>query len=178
MRNKILLGVFLCGILLIGLGAGIAFEEYSNFNYGGDVVIGTEKNEVETMEYVISMGEKKIRINNYTMKKMEVVEDKKLKDGQVRVEVIANPDYIHSFMEYEDYNKYDHEYYDPDYISGYDGEIRIHTGRKIGDFELFMEYKDDFLKDLKNSVIKNYYLDAVKSVTVKANAQTLKHLEY
>ena len=175
MRKKILISVFLVGILLIGIGTGIAFGEYSGFTYGGEVVLGTENTEVETMECVITMSEEKIRIANYTSKNVDVVEDKSLKDGQVRVEVIANPKYISSHMFFE---KYDNLEYDTEYTSGFDGEIQIHTGRLIGDFELFMELKDDFLQNLKNSVIKNYYLDAVKSVTVKANANTLKHLDY
>ena len=175
MRKKILLGVFLAGILLMGIGAGVAFGEYSAFTYGGEVVLGTENTEVETMECVIAMKEEKIIIANYTSKDVNLVEDKTLKDGQVRVEVIANPKYISSYMYFEKYDKKDG---DTQYISGYDGEIQIHTGRKIGDFELFMELKDDILHNLKNSVIKNYYLEAVKSVTVKANANTLKHLEY
>lgn len=175
MRNKILLFTFLAGILLFGIGTGVAFGEYSNFTFGGDVALGTEKQEVETMEYVIAMTKEKVRINNYTFGQLEVVEDKTLKDGQVRVEVIANPDYVSSHMYFEDYENTD---YDPEYISGYDGEIQIHMGRRKSGFEVFMEYKDEFLQNLKNSVIKNYHIDAVKSVTVKANANTLQYLEY
>ncbi|MBE5955588.1 MAG: hypothetical protein E7253_03960 [Lachnospiraceae bacterium] len=178
MRNKIVLGIFLAGILLTGIGAGIAFGEYSQFTYGGEVILGTEKSEVETMEYVIPLSDNKIRVNNYTTKPLDLVEDKQLKDGQVRVEVIANPDYVRSFMEYVDYDTNEFFDYDPNYISGYDGQIEIHTGRVINEFEFVMKCKDDFLQNLKNSVIKNYYLDAVKSVTVKANAKTLEHLEY
>ena len=175
MKNKILLGIFLTGILLMGVGAGIAFGEYSAFTYGGEVIVGNEKGEVQTEEYIISMGDKKTRIVNYASKNMDVVEDKQLKDGQVRVEVISNPDYVRPYLYHDDYNNTD---YSPEYISGYEGEIQIHYGRTKGDFEFFMECKDEFLNDLKNSVIKSYYLDAVKSVTVKANAKTLKYLEY
>lgn len=178
MRMKILLGVFLIGILFIGLGVGIAFAEYSSFTYGGDVILGTEKQEVETMEYIISMGNQKTRINNYTMKALEIVEDKQLKDGQVRVEIIANPDYIKSFLDFEDYDANRYDSYDPNYISGFDGEIQIYTGRAMDDWALFMEHKDDFLQNLKAKVIKNYYLEPIKSVTVKANKNTLEHLEY
>ena len=76
------------------------------------------------------------------------------------------------------YEDYDNSDYGSEYTFGYDGEIQIHTSRIMDEFELFMEYKDDFLQNLKDKVIKSYYLDAVKSVTVKANANTMKHLEY
>ena len=175
MKNKILLGIFLTGILLMGIGAGIAFGEYSEFTYGGEMIVGNEKGEVQTEEYIISLGDKKTRIVNYASKTMDVVEDKQLKDGQVRVEVISNPDYVKSYHYYEDYENTD---YSPEYISDYEGEIQVHLGRTIGDFELMMKYKDDFLENLKNSKIKSYYLDAVKSVTVKANAKTLEYLEH
>lgn len=179
MKNKLLLGIFLTGVLLFGIGTGIAFAEYSAFSYEGEVALGTEKNEVDTKEYIVPLSDKKTRINNYTMKEMDVVEDKKLKDGQVRIEVISNPDYVQNYWNYEPYDdSFLEEGYDPEYINGYEGEIQIHLGRKMGEFELFMEYKDDILKDLKDKVVKSYYLDAVKSVTVKANAKTLKYLDY
>ena len=175
MKNKVLLGIFLTGVLLTGIGLGIAFGEYSDFTYGGEVLIGNDKEEVESKDYIISLGEKKTRVANYTTKELDFVVDKKMKDGQVRVEVISNPDYVKSYHYYEDYENTD---YSPEYISDYEGEIQVHLGRTIGDFELMMKYKDDFLENLKHSKIKSYYLDAVKSVTVKANAKTLEYLEY
>ena len=48
----------------------------------------------------------------------------------------------------------------------------------MGEFEVFMKYKDKLLNDLKNKMIGSYYLDAIASVTVKANAKTLTYLEY
>ncbi len=175
MKNKILLGIFLTGVLLTGIGVGIAFGEYSDFTYGGEVLIGNEREEVETKDYIISLGKKKTRVSNFTHTETDFVVDKKLKDGQVRVEVITNPDYVKSYHYYEDYKNAD---YAPEYVADYEGEIQIHLGNIKNEFELFMEYKDDFLQNLKNSTIKSYRIDAVKSVTVKANAKTLEYLEH
>lgn len=178
MKKHILVGVFLTGILMIGIGTGIAFGEYSSFSYGGQEIIGTGNREVETEEYMIPLSGEKTRVCNYTNKEMNVVEDKSLKDGQVRIEVISNPDYVRTYMDYYEYGGEYEEYDDTGLKEIYRGEISVHFGRIVGDLEIFMECKDDFLDNLKNKVIKNYYLEAVESVTVKANAATLKFLEY
>ena len=38
--QKILLGVFCGGILLCGIGAGVAFTEFSSLTYGGEKLLG------------------------------------------------------------------------------------------------------------------------------------------
>ena len=70
---------------------------------------------------------------------------------------------------------YEDEY---EYEDTYDGEICVYADRTMGEFEVFMKYKDKLLNDLKNKMIGSYYLDAIASVTVKANAKTLTYLEY
>lgn len=180
MRKKILLGVFLMGILLVGIGTGIAFGEYSSFSYVGETVIGQDgASEVETLECSISLGEKKTRILDYAMHddSCSLVEDKTLKDGQVRIEVVYNPDYVVPHIDYtrNDPSMYEDEY---EYEDTYNGEICVYADRTMGEFEVFMKYKDKLLNDLKNKMIGSYYLDAIASVTVKANAKTLTYLEY
>ena len=40
--QKILAGVFFGGVLLCGIGAGVAFVEFSSFEYGGEKQIGSD----------------------------------------------------------------------------------------------------------------------------------------
>ena len=40
--QKILLGIFLGGVLLGGIGTGVALVEYSSLAYGGERLIGEE----------------------------------------------------------------------------------------------------------------------------------------
>ena len=103
------------GILLVGSGTGIAFGEYSSFSYVGETVIGQDgASEVETLECSISLGEKKTRILDYAMHddSCSLVEDKTLKDGQVRIEVVYNPDYV---LHHIDYTRNDPTMYEDEY---------------------------------------------------------------
>ncbi len=172
MKRNVLLGVFLAGILFIGVGAGITFAEYSSFQYGGEIVIGKGGTEVDTEIYTIPLDQKTF-ICNGTSEGTKMVEDKSLKDGQVRIEILYNSKYTLPYFEYE------YEPMEEEILDGYQNSfIHIHTHQSIGEFEMFMECKDDFLTNLKKHILKSYQLDPVESVTVKANAVTMQFLEY
>ena len=47
--RKILVGVFMVGILCCGIGAGVMFQEYSSFKYMGERRIGSNKIEEKTL---------------------------------------------------------------------------------------------------------------------------------
>ena len=84
--NMIMTTIFLCGILLVGIGVGVAFGEYSALEYGGEKKIGTEKLEEITLEQEIATGKnaKKIILYNYYDSEYMIKEDKKVPEGVVR----------------------------------------------------------------------------------------------
>ena len=49
--QKILLGGFLAGVLICGVGAGTAIGEYSSLNYLGERTLGEEKLVTENFDY-------------------------------------------------------------------------------------------------------------------------------
>ena len=49
--QKILLGTFLGGVLLCGVGAGTALVEYSSFTYAGEKKIGWEDLETKNLDF-------------------------------------------------------------------------------------------------------------------------------
>lgn len=53
MRNvqKVLTGIFLSGILIGGVGTGIAMVEYSSLVYGGEKLIGEESLVTRNLDY-------------------------------------------------------------------------------------------------------------------------------
>ena len=52
--QKVLLGIFASGVLLAGIGTGIAVVEYSTLSYGGEKTIGEENLVTKTLEYELS----------------------------------------------------------------------------------------------------------------------------
>lgn len=58
MKHRVaLLGIMLSGALLVGIGAGISFWEYSSFHYLGEKVVGQE--DVVTEAYRVSRDPEK-----------------------------------------------------------------------------------------------------------------------
>ena len=51
--HKILLGVFCGGVLLCGIGTGIAFTEFSALEYGGVTYIGDEHMKTENLDVAL-----------------------------------------------------------------------------------------------------------------------------
>ena len=49
--QKILAGVFFGGVLLCGIGAGVAFVEFSSFEYGGEKQIGSDVLVTEAFDF-------------------------------------------------------------------------------------------------------------------------------
>ena len=60
--QKILLGIFLGGVLLGGIGTGVALVEYSSLAYGGEKIIGEESLVTREIDYVFVPGEESINI--------------------------------------------------------------------------------------------------------------------
>ena len=51
--RKILVGIFMAGIICCGIGAGVTFQEYSSFKYMGEKRIETEFEEcMESINYL------------------------------------------------------------------------------------------------------------------------------
>ena len=51
--RKILVGIFMAGIICCGIGAGVTFQEYSSFKYMGEKRIETEFEEcTESINYL------------------------------------------------------------------------------------------------------------------------------
>ena len=46
--RKILVGIFMAGIICCGIGAGVTFQEYSSFKYMGEKRIGSNNRRKNT----------------------------------------------------------------------------------------------------------------------------------
>jgi len=60
--QKILLGTFLAGVLISGIGTGTAIAEYSSFTYLGERVLGQDKMTTTSLDYTFFPEKGAIRI--------------------------------------------------------------------------------------------------------------------
>lgn len=169
--NLIMMSIFLGGCLLIGIGAGVAFGEYSTLKYGGKKEIGAEKTEEIVLDYEIPTGKaaKKTILTNHSYVPYTLEEDKKVPEGTVRYEIEYNSNLITPYLDYS-----------PAYMTDteeYEGHLYLSGHSKMSDVEFFMEYKDEMLEELKNHKISSYNYNPWKSVTIKVNPKTMKYIE-
>lgn len=170
--KMIMITVFLCGILLVGIGAGVAFGEYSGFEYGGEKTLDIGKIETMTLEQKIATGKNANKTFVYNCYDSEYVvkEDKKVPEGMVRFEVSYYSDYISPELKYNKNVEMSESGIDSD-------ELYLAYYQSANEMELFMEVKDDILSDLKNGKISSYSFSPVEKVVVKVNPKTMKYIE-
>lgn len=174
--NIIMISIFLCGILLTGIGTGIAFGEYSSLEFGGEKIMGKEKEEEIVLEQEIPIGKKakKTILHCYSDTKYTLEEKKSVPEGVVRCIVKGNPDYVVPSLDYIPYdslNGYEEE------GENYSGELHLNSNTTKGEFELFMECKDQILSDLKNHKISSYSYEPWESITIQINPKTMKYVK-
>ena len=151
--NGILLAGFLGGVLVVGLGCGVAWGEYSSFEYD-DSLLAEEQLVVDEYVYEMSRDETVIVPSANT-----ITTDDSVASGTLLIETEYNP----SAIQVEKY-VYEGEF------QGVNASVVEIWGHYIrDDFELFMENKDAVLQGLKDGKLvrleSGYYFD----VTVTCN---------
>lgn len=142
--RKILAVLFLTGVLVIGLGCGITFAEWSSFQYAGEKLI-TLGEERETT-YVYDVPEDgEMAFFSYANDKVTVAERSYLED-EIVVEV---KDYGNTTVELDDGDLYLWN------SSGTEDEIRV-----------LFQCKDELLEDLKKKSFHSYRLESVKQINI------------
>ena len=92
--QKILGGIFLAGVLLGGVGTGIAMVEYSSLAYGGEKLIGEDSLVTKTLDFDFDLDGRILEIEGGrywgTNKGQEIEVDNTVPAGTVRFEVTYN----------------------------------------------------------------------------------------
>ena len=110
MRNvqKVLIGIFLSGVLLGGIGTGIVVQEFSSLGYGGRKLIGTEDLVTKEMDFALPMDGKAVILGYHGyMRDWEgsLVEDTSVPAGIVRYEITYNERLIEPHLTYVEYEE-------------------------------------------------------------------------
>lgn len=176
MRNiqKVLLGFFAGGILLTGIGTGIALVEYSTLNYGGHKIIGEENLVTNTFTY--DWNEKQHQVvllegfDYHASKVTEVIEDPEIPENEIQYEVTYNENRVHPYIWTNDTSGNVQDQEEP---------LRVGLGLEYfrNEFAEFMESKDFILSELKNHTISSYEMTYVTKVVIKVNPETMKSID-
>ena len=154
---KVIGGMLMVGVLVTGIGSGVAFAEYSTFEYGGETLLEGSERFTKTVEYKVSKEEDSINI--YSDHHWNLVEDADVPKDTVWFVIHylsddkdVNPDVVQMSDEGEEYIYIDSDYQHND----------------LGDV---MRAKDSILADLRVHKICDYQYDGVEVVEIMINPE-------
>lgn len=160
LARRILLGVFCAGALLGGLGTGIAFAEFSSLTYGGQMILGAEREETLEQELAIDPEAGVWKIQSYMLDECaELIVDESVPENTVRVRFTYNgarvtPEALAEIYEEEYWNGSSYEMRETPFINFY------WIDSDMDEVKLFMEAKDLLLSGLKEGKLVSFQAPA------------------
>ena len=196
--RMILASVFLGGVILGGIGAGIAIVEYSSLTYVGEKKIGEENLVTCEMDYTFTLENEQISIEDRDIWNTKIEEDETVPEGTIRYVVTYNEKTVKPTLrvwEEQDYQEEDLSENNLEPSSEKDSNTEENkeeeppikqlkqTALELGvrytysDFALLMESKDQILEDLRQGRIASYDVMYISQVTIKVNPLTMPYIE-
>lgn len=200
---KTAVAVFCAGVLLGGIGTGVAIAEYTSLEYTGEHILDEEKMKTENLDVTVVPKEgKKIRIwRNYQVNRVSYGEDVPM--NTIRYTITYNPEMVNFWTNYEEYEEVTEEEtgteakeestgeadeeptdageedpVDPEQEeSQYQGGIMLEYYYTGDEFDLFMKNKDKILEELKHGQIGSYRTESIKSVEIWMNPGMKEYIE-
>lgn len=167
--------LFAGGLLLIGIGGGISFAEYTSFSYGGEKMMGDGQMTVSRIEQERTEG---IPFQIVYYNEMDIVEDENLPDDKLVFEFTYNPEYtepqVKMYVEETDEIPEGTSY--NDLADGEEKEENKEKNNRKESFHIWKNskngigmmcrVKDEVLKAVKERKIYDYDTDFVEKITV------------
>ncbi|MGI5824071.1 MAG: hypothetical protein ACOX7J_00710 [Bacillota bacterium] len=180
---KIMISCFVAGILLIGIGCGVAFFEFSSVDYGGNKTYATNAETItETHEEHLNSRIQDLYLNisgdgGYSMNNVSIVPDETVPEDKIIFEIQYPADCSMSYS-FTTSTPYDDE---DTYES--DGEHYYYDSNALTAEAWFGFYQQNFPKivrqtidDLRSNVYYNYTANG--SITVKVNPVNADKIRY
>ena len=186
--QKILLGTFLGGVLLCGVGAGTALVEYSSFTYAGEKKIGWEDLETKNLDFSFDRQKGSLIVDTgfWGRRVSDGIEaDPAVPEGIIRYEVTYNKKRVEPFLEFYEFLEGPGAE-DPGGDGGQpkektagepQGRLELMASSRGGDLEIFMECKDEFLKEVKEKRISSYEPAYITEVRILVNPADMEAVE-
>lgn len=159
--HKRLIIIFCLGTLLCGVGAGVAFTEFSALTYGGRQLLGEPDFRTENFDVEFETGEEEQRVWCVGPCNPEIRTDSAVPDNTVRFCVTYNADSVKPYT----------------YWSKEEGIVLSWYRISYHDeTALMMEAKDLILQNLKEGKIVSFGVPGLEDVVVLVNAKSEKEV--
>lgn len=179
--RKRLLIAFMVGLLLMGLGTGVAFAEFSTFQYGG------EKNvmpEMVSKNLSIKIDETKDNIYFYSYwgyKDISIVSDISVPNDEIAIDIKCSP-YITPAI------RINNDFENDDYLTEYNAYEGVYKSTQVTEndivYNIYYDYYNDYngmsevvqaknevLESLKNRKVYSYNSDNIESITIRVSPE-------
>lgn len=191
--RKILVGIFMAGIICCGIGAGVTFQEYSSFKYMGEKRIGSNKIAEKTLtENLYTDKTKKLNTSfiayNNENENIELKTSKSVPKDKIQIKVRYDADNVKDI--HIDKNLYNDDDYDENSMDNVALENMTQTDEsesaqknptsqeffisavgRMSDIEYVLSYKDEILENIKERKIYNYVYPQIISVEITVNPE-------
>lgn len=169
---KIAAGLLMAGVLIAGIGSGVAFAEYSTFEYCGSKILEGSKYLTKTVSYQVDV--KGMEKENQSVVYLDstwhyrIIEDESVAKDCIKADIkylTDREDMQPEFMSEHYYAGEEHA--DGTYLY-LDCDFFVH-GQE--DMRILMRAKDMVLADLKKKQIGDYHADGVEEVIIRINPE-------
>lgn len=155
--HKGLIVVFCLGVVLCGVGAGVAFTEFGTLTYGGRQILGDPDIRTENFDVEFETGEEARKIWGVATNNLLIRVDDSVPEGTVRFCVTYNADWIEPYA----------------YWSEEEGVVFAWSRKEYKDeVALMMEAKDVILQNLKEGRIVSVDTAGLEEVIVLVNSES------
>lgn len=173
MRKKLIIA-FIFGLLMMGIGSGIAFAEISSFRYGGEKYMNGEMAAVE-LQQTVPEGTQQIviQVYGYQAGKIRIVEDSSSAENEITVLVTCNEKFIKpTFDEECSWGGEETQKAPEEAVYG----LLLEYNDSYDEVSELFKMKDEFLKCVKNRVVYSYRYDDVGEVIIKAQPELARRI--
>lgn len=200
-----MISIFFSGLLLMGIGSGVAFAEFSSFHYGGEKILNGEMTPI-TLEQKIPEQAETIQffVNRYGSQMIRFETDSTLEEDQVSVVVYCNQESVSPYIrEQEKLNREEDEALEGENIDleGAPVEQAEETANQTeklanqpgetAEFVYFIDFrylnsydevsqffkiKEEFLEGIKKRVVYSYSYDDIGEVVIKASPELMDRI--
>lgn len=161
--QKIMIGVFCIGVLLCGLGAGVAFTEFSGLSYGGEQIIGSPDMRTDVFDVAFEGREEAtVVVGTYPRNGWELTADESVPENTVRFCSTYNAKRIKPQAYWTYWTETgEHIVFDYYWNGGNNDEIAY-----------IMECKDVVLQNLREGKLVSCDVLDMESLTISVNPKT------
>lgn len=160
--RKILVGIFMAGIICCGIGAGVMFQEYSSFKYMGEKKIGSNKIAEKTLtENLYTDKTKKLNTSfitcNNESDNIELKTSKSVPKDKIQIKVRYDADNVKDI--HIDKNLYNHDEYMENDVYIDDDEYDENSLHNVAQEDMTQTDRSESVKE--NPTSQEFFISAV-----------------